>query len=177
MELLDAQVEIKFGGYTTADQLLFADWPTHFVSIATPGSQHPTRPRWFHGETLELVFRDTRNPIEAGAPGVMQVRRLVEFAATIPRGARVLVACPGGYSRSAAVAVVLAVILGASPTDAFRQMHSDHRQATPNPVLIRSAETQLDLDGRLIVAWTDWLEMMGLNESYFAPLRPGRRRT
>lgn len=107
----------------------------------------------------------------------MHVVRLVDFAATIPRGARVLAACPGGYSRSAAVAVILAVILGTSPTDAFNRIHKDHWQATPNPVLLATAETQLGLDGHLVNAWTAWLEMIGLSDSYFAPLKVRRCRT
>lgn len=176
MKVRDGQVDIRFGGYAAADQLLFASWPTHFVSIATPGSPHPRPPGWFDGHTLQMSFRDTRNPLKADAPGVMEIRSLVHFAAAVPTGSRVLIACPGGYSRSAAVAVVLAVILGANPADAIRQMRLDHGQATPNPVLIRSADTQLNLDGDLIVAWKDWLCDMGLNESNFAPLKPRNRR-
>lgn len=176
MDAHDGQTVIRFGGHAVADRLLFEGWPTHLVSIQTPGQTHLVPPRWFRGNLLELTFRDTRDPQDPGAPGVLVVHRIIEFAKTADLGSQVMVACPAGYSRSAAVAVVLSVALGTAPTTAFDQMGTEHPQASPNPVLIRSADIHLGLDGDLIAAWRAWLISVGLDESWFDPVRVRGRR-
>ena len=82
-------------------------------------------------ETLYLAIDDGM-PLDAA----MLQRGLEFIAAARARGVRVLVACGAGISRSTTFCVgALKEAEGLSLLDAYRDVHSRHRNASPHPAL------------------------------------------
>lgn len=173
MWALSSGTEVRFCGYRSAENLLFGSWPTHLVTIATPGAEGIVVPRWFGGAKLELEFRDTRDPQDPEAASYQHVRAIERFCRSVSPGSKVLVTCAGGYSRSSAVALVVLAELGMSLDSAFAQLD---RTTPPNPVLLRCAHLHLQSCEDLIESWTSWLTANGLHPDYFAPLKQRRSR-
>ena len=119
---------------TGAGRLLMRDEVTHCLSI---GDDHQL-PAGFHRAPvrLRLVFDDLM-PGEVGAgPTVEQIRQIADFGRRVPEGARLLVHCYAGISRSPAAAMIVLMARGASFMDAQAIVKSVRPQARPNRLML-----------------------------------------
>lgn len=131
---------------TARRELLFGSstW-THVISIGDPGAQVVTTERRMRSRLLRLEFDDV-NPITAGttpesilarygyiAAKPEHVQAIAAFGRTLPAGARLLVHCEQGRSRSpAAVAIVLMARYGLPETEALEAVTAIKSDVTPN---------------------------------------------
>lgn len=162
--------EVRQLSFREASEFIFRNWPTHIIAISSPNGERPVVPSWFEGKSLNLEFADTRNPEDRSAPTEQHALAIREYVRGLDTEARVLITCPGGYSRSAAVGVVVMVCLGSSPADALGAVLTDHRNASPNPVLLAAADAALGYRGTLKQAWLDWVLDNGLTPEMFLPM-------
>lgn len=167
--------ELRQLGFRAASDFIFRNWPTHVITISSPNGEGPLMPSWFEGTALKLEFADTRNPADPSAPTRQHVRAIREYVHGLDARARILITCPGGYSRSAAVGVVVMICLGSSPRDAIQTVLADNQRASPNPVLLAVADEALDCRGALQQAWLDWVHDNGLVPEMFTPISARRK--
>ena len=118
---------------------------THVISIGDPGAQVVTTERRMGNRLLRLEFDDV-NPTAAGttpesilarfgyiAAKPEHVQAIAAFGRTLSAGARLLVHCEQGRSRSpAAVAIVLMARYGLSEGDALGVVKTIKADVTPN---------------------------------------------
>lgn len=131
---------------TARRELLFGSstW-THVISIGDPGARLAVSQRRLGDRLLRLEFDDV-NPAAAGttpesirarlgyiAARPEHVQAIAAFGRTLPAGARLLVHCEQGRSRSpAAVAIVLMARYGLTETEALRAVTAIKSDVTPN---------------------------------------------
>lgn len=129
-----ARRELNFGSST---------W-THVISIGDPGARLAVSRRRLGDRLLRLEFDDvnpaagtTPESIRAGlgyiAARPEHIQAIAAFGRTLPAGARLLVHCEQGRSRSsAAVAIVLMARYGLTETEALRAVTAFKSDVTPN---------------------------------------------
>jgi len=132
---------------------------SHFVGIANP-SAAPSRPSWFKGAHLQLVFGDVVSEADARllkttAPSIGDIQRAFQYfrgAWSVPKS-RILVSCDYGASRSPALAYgFIADQLGAGKeAEAFKLLLDIRPDAVPNGFVVRLADTYLSRNGALVV--------------------------
>lgn len=109
------------------------------ISISE-GEGMPCRERWGRRPALVLCFDDvhdaTRSPCP---PRADHVERIVAFARDLPAGARLLVHCHRGISRSSAAAIVAVCARdpGLSLDAARQRLHEASPQIVPNRLLLQ----------------------------------------
>jgi len=130
--------------------------PSHLISLLSPTSPAEAWPAPETDETqLRLAFHDIAEPREGLlAPDAALVARLLEFAADWDGARPMLVHCWAGVSRSTAAAFIIAC--QRAPTRSEVEIAQALRRAapyaTPNPLLVRLADTALNRDGRMPAA-------------------------
>lgn len=127
--------------------------PDGVVSLLSPGQSPPACPSG--PPRLILSFHDIAEPAEGFvAPDSGIVARLLAFDAGLGAGARVLAHCWMGISRSPAAAYILACARrGPGAEDELaRALRQAAPSATPNPLLVRLADAQLERRGRMSAA-------------------------
>jgi predicted protein tyrosine phosphatase len=131
---------------------------THLVTVANPGAV-PSRPPWFRGEHLQLLFGDVISEADAvqcrtKAPSLEDIRRALGFFrdAWRTRHSVVLVSCSYGASRSPALAYIfLADQLGEGrEAEAFATMLKIRPNAVPNDLVVRLGDRLLERQGALL---------------------------
>lgn len=138
------------------------DWATHVVSIIQeervrdlpPWEQAPVR-------VLRLVFDDVqhldrlrRKQGTDRGPQERDVLQIIRFARELPPGARLLVHCEAGISRSGAAALtVLAALEPHTPVESLLERLARQRpEMHPNLVLVTHADRLLGRGGALVQA-------------------------
>ena len=130
--------------------------PSHVLSLLSPTSPPDAWPRADDGGAcLRLAFHDIDAPREGFTPpDASLVARLLDFAAGWDTARPMLVHCWAGVSRSTAAAFVIAC--QRAPTRSEREIARALRAAapyaTPNPLLVRLADTALGRAGRMSAA-------------------------
>lgn len=121
---------------------------THVISITDPGDPEPELPS--NIVVLRLAFHDHRDP------GARTARLIFEFGTALPVGAKVLVHCLGGVSRSTATAfLLLCQHRRGDEQAAFQLLKVIRPQAQPNPLLVAHGDALLNANGRM-VACLEW---------------------
>lgn len=85
----------------------------------------------------------------SGAPELEHAAMILAFGRALPDGARLLIHCEQGVSRSGAAALAL-LAQELSIDDAVATMRRLRPQAHPNGLLLAHADTALGCDGRLL---------------------------
>lgn len=120
--------------------------PSHVISITD--DEEVGFPPDIH--VLRLAFQDHRDP------GVQTAQQILEFGKGLLDGAKVLVHCHGGVSRSAAAAyLLLCQRRHGNEQSAFRLLKAIRPQAQPNPLLVAHGDALLNANGRM-VACLEW---------------------
>lgn len=141
---------------------------THAVSIMDPGQRAAFPESLPETSILRLNFHDLGGMPPAGDPGrlvlesrghgivlpdVSHVRAILAFGQELPDGARVLIHCMAGISRSTAAAFILACQARpgreAEWLDHIRRIRP---QAQPNRLMVVLADELLGAGGRMIEA-------------------------
>ena len=127
-------IDLTITDRTGAGRLLMQGGAEYLISIGdddrVPAGFHRARGR------LRLVFDDLL-PGEIGAgPTVEQIRQIADFGRRVPEGARLLVHCYAGISRSPAAAMIVLMARGASFMDAQAIVKSVRPQARPNRLML-----------------------------------------
>jgi predicted protein tyrosine phosphatase len=144
------------------------DRHSHAVSIMDPGLSADLAGRLPEANVLRLNFHDLdRRPppdhpavlalLRAGQSIVMpserHVRAILRFGCGLPPGARVLIHCMAGISRSTAAAWMLGV--QAAPgkeIDVLAHIRRLRPQAMPNRLMVAIADRLLGAEGRMVTA-------------------------
>ncbi|WP_096702160.1 dual specificity protein phosphatase family protein [Magnetospirillum sp. 15-1] len=84
-------------------------------------------------------------------PSIDHARDIIEFGREIPAGAKVLIHCWAGISRSTAAAFVLAS-LHVPPNEAMKLVMSLRPGAMPNRLIVKFADRILRAEGRMVGA-------------------------
>ncbi|WP_085375552.1 tyrosine phosphatase family protein [Magnetospirillum sp. ME-1] len=137
--------------------------PTHVISILDPGEDDHD-PLVFPGliKVLSLRFFDLhamggvvgRSLDRQGRnehPSVDHAESIIQFGRVIPAGARVLIHCWAGVSRSTAAAYVLAC-LHMTTDEAMDLILGLRPGAMPNRLIVRFADKILGFEGRMVAA-------------------------
>ena len=144
------------------------DRHTHAVSILDPGLTADLGETLAEASILRLNFHDLDLPPPPDHPAVLALRRagqsiimpnedhvraILRFGCRLEPGARVLIHCMAGISRSTAAAWILGV--QAAPgreADVLAHIRRLRPQAMPNRLMIALADRILEADGRMIAA-------------------------
>lgn len=132
--------------------------PSHMISITDPGDSPPEFPSdisllrlafWdahaLTGATKMLATRERDN-----YPNPDHARAILDFGEQLPEGAKVLVHCWAGVSRSTAAAFVLAAQRkSGDEKSAFDLIKILRPGAMPNRLIVKFADKLLGADGRM----------------------------
>jgi predicted protein tyrosine phosphatase len=135
-------------------------WPTHVISIIQKDKAGDL-PCWeqVSAHVLQLQFDDIQpaellfpKRLRQDAPREDHVRKIVDFAQTIPAGSRLLVHCEAGISRSTASAwiALCARFPEESPLLLLNQVLLARPEARPSPILVAHADRVLQKNGNLL---------------------------
>jgi predicted protein tyrosine phosphatase len=125
------------------------------VSILSPPVAFPQFEQVTADNHLRLDFHDIAAATPGlTAPGMQDVRRLIEFLGDTDRAAPLLIHCWAGISRSTASAYIASCLFqpAANEDDLARALRRASPTATPNPMLIALADEALGRDGRMRAA-------------------------
>ena len=128
--------------------------PSHLVSIIQREFQ-PQRPSAVAAENhLRVAVHDVAEADGwSVVPASEDVARLIRFLrGWEAAGDNLLVHCYAGVSRSTAAALIAWVVAGGAPESSARALRDAAPHAMPNPLIVRLADEQLGLAGRLIRA-------------------------
>lgn len=134
--------------------------PTHVISVTDPGDSPPEFP--IDVTVLRLAFWDAHALTDKVTrmlatrerdnypPNIDHARAILDFGANLPEGARVLVHCWAGVSRSTAAAFVLAAQRkSGDEKSAFDLIKILRPGAMPNRLIVKFADKLLGADGRM----------------------------
>lgn len=117
--------------------------PTHVISVTDSAHERVDFPH--HIVVLRLAFHDHLDP------GLQTARLVLDFGKALPVGARVLVHCKAGISRSAAAAfLLLCAHRRGNEQAAFKLLKAIRPQAQPNPLLVAHGDALLNANGRMV---------------------------
>lgn len=144
------------------------DGHTHAISITDPGTLAVIAACVPESRILRLQFHDLDAPPPPADPGWLalralgqrpvlpvesHIRAIVTFADSLFRGARLLVHCKAGISRSTAAAVIVGCrLMPRRERDVFDHVLRIRPQALPNRRMVRLADGLLGAQGRMIRA-------------------------
>lgn len=144
------------------------DRHTHAVSIMDPGLAADLGDSLAEANVLRLNFHDLDCPPPPDHPAILalqrmgqsivmpaeaHVRAILAFGGRLPSGARVLIHCMAGISRSTAAAWILGV--QAAPgreREVLAHIRCLRPQAMPNRLMVAIADRMLSADGRMVAA-------------------------
>lgn len=124
--------------------------------ISLAGTRRESGQLKHHPRRLWLPMEDTSDRGEARAPSTQAVKDILAFTGEGPGS--ILVHCRYGQSRSAAVALGLAVHFGWDPTVAVRELLGAHPAGmpfAPNQLLLELFDEELHCGGRLLTTGLD----------------------
>ena len=147
---------------------------THVVSLVEAKARVYTPSRVSVNDHLILRFEDDEDPSAPFAPEPRHVKSLLDFGKRVPEGARVVVHCRAGVSRSSAGAIALLAQAGGPEMyeEAVRAVMENRPEACPNRLVVELADDRLGADGALSAAVEPVVERR-LREMGLGP--PGRR--
>jgi predicted protein tyrosine phosphatase len=126
------------------------------ISIGDVTEQPPAGFRYV-SRRLRLIFEDEVSAA-TGGPSLEDISSIIDFGRTIDfQKNRVLIHCQAGISRSSAAAViVLAAVFGAPMIREIANfLRRVYPNCSPNQLMLRLADIQLDTGGALQRAWPD----------------------
>lgn len=136
---------------------------SHIVSIRDPGEELMIFPLSIN--VLHLAFFDVTSATGMvgrlidpdDIPGPRHVAAILEFGRRLPKGARILVHCGAGISRSTAAALLLLVAQARLGDErwAFGIVKKLRPQAWPNRRIVQIGDRLLGCGGRLVKALDD----------------------
>jgi len=112
-----------------------------------------------HSRRLHCRFDDVLDDAEGVPAGAEHILEIIEFSADAKT---LLVHCEYGQSRSTAVAMGVAVALGARIEDAARELLQAHpagRPFVPNERILSLFDHHLGCNGRLVGAGLDYIRI------------------
>lgn len=130
--------------------------PTHIVSITDPNDEPLDFPASM--TVLRLAFWDVHALDGMVAkmlsahdyPSAVHAQAILDFGRQVPKGARLLIHCGAGISRSTAAAFILAAqAKSGDEWSAFQLIKVLRPQAQPNLLLVRYADKLLGAGGRM----------------------------
>lgn len=125
-----------------------AAWPaTHLLSLVRFRQGH--EPRLPADRMLVLPVADALTAAREGAPTRATVEAILAFGRALPDGARLVVSCEAGSSRSGAAALML-MTQEVGIAEACRRLHLIRPQAHPNEFMVALGDQALGLGGALL---------------------------
>jgi predicted protein tyrosine phosphatase len=140
--------EFHVASFLEAQRLMREGWPSHIVTALGTADIIPSDGP--HHYVME--FDDTEVVDEKGkwvAITREDVERLLEFTRDIPEGARLLVHCRAGKSRSTALAMGIAMQHGMTAQQAFSTVQEIRPVLIPNRRIVDLIDEILDRDDKL----------------------------
>jgi predicted protein tyrosine phosphatase len=124
---------------------------THVLSLLDPGKRPFLHPKTPLQNWRLWLFEDVIDPSYDRAPKKEQVAEILEWAATLPNDAVLLVHCEAGISRSTAMA--LAILVQHHGLDQINRcvdlLFGVRPEAAPNPLIAKYADDILKCGGQL----------------------------
>jgi predicted protein tyrosine phosphatase len=148
-------------------------WATHAISLMNNDMKNVhTNTSWNNGQTnpnhLCLYFDDVISRANSKHPPEMShILVAFNFVSKLPTDAKLLIHCQAGISRSTAMAIAIAVYKGLTPENAIKYVYSIRPQMQPNPLMIKQADSILELDGKLKQAMQTWADAHGWGGSIY----------
>ena len=138
--------DMRLGGLKEIDRIARFWRPTHVISLC-PCERAPVR--LAADRHLRASMDDVERTDLPGAPTPEHAAMILAFGRALPDGARLLIHCEQGVSRSGAAA--LALLAQEVPIDdAVTALRRLRPQAHPNRLLLAYADTALGCDGKLL---------------------------
>ena len=138
--------DMRLGGLKEIDRIARSWRPTHMLSLC-PCERPPVR--LTADRHLRVSMADVESTDLPGAPTAEHAAEILAFGRALPDGARLLIHCAAGVSRSGAVA--LALLAQELPIDdAVAVLRQLRPEAHPNKLLLAYADAALGCDGRLL---------------------------
>lgn len=149
---------------------------THLLSIDNPGDPTP-KPEGFGGVHWRIEFNDIisqEEAIEFDAilPELQDVQQVLDYAdicqkASLVEPVHLLVHCMAGVSRSTAAAyAMIAGLFGQGrENDALQHILAIRPQASPNPLMVKYADSILGRKGKLLEAIVSVRDVTGMESS------------
>lgn len=147
---------------------------THLLSIDNPGDPTPT-PTGFDGVHWNIEFNDIINQAEAiefdaTLPDLQDVQQVLDYAETCQQASQaepvhLLVHCMAGVSRSTAASyAMIADMFGEGREhDALQHILEIRPQASPNPLMVKYADSILGREGKLLEALIPLRDVSGID--------------
>lgn len=129
--------------------------PSHLVTVIGAEMAIARPAAIDEGRHLQLHFNDVATPVPGlVAPGMADMRAILDFARDWDRAAPMLVHCWMGVSRSTAAAYAIACALSPErgEDEIAQTLRWQSPTATPNRRMVALADTLLGRDGRMIDA-------------------------
>ncbi len=129
--------------------------PSHLVTLLAPEHMIDTPAGFLSDRHLRLALNDVADEWQSDAPpGPHHIEKLIAFGRDWNAELPILVHCWAGVSRSTAAAYILLCDRLGSGSEAriAAALRTRAPHASPNPLMIRLADTILKRDGRMVQA-------------------------
>lgn len=89
-------------------------------------------------------------------PEKHHIDQILEFTKQFKEGDRVLIHCSAGISRSTAIALLVLIQHGMSPSDAMDHVHDIRSRCWPNAKVVQLGDGVLNCNGEMVLAVDSW---------------------
>lgn len=147
-------MKITIAPYAAIDTVLYAEKPSHMITLLDPVTMIPTPAVIQPAYHLKVAMHDINAPRDGLIhPGPAHAAGLIAFLGGWHGDAPLLIHCWMGVSRSTAAAYIALCLANKGREDAAaRYLRACGPHAQPNPLLVAEADRLMGRDGRMVAA-------------------------